>query len=303
VGGASRGAWRESWAETFSPARLKTRPYGPFPARRQGFEESLHDFCKTIESSCADPLASFARSVHGTRPRALRRSGSLRSRMPMIGVVGEIASGTFPMRTDSPPGVSARSGGAHSRVGGLRNADHAQAAPVGKSLSLEMLGQKIRSHVQMSDEHARWPRSTSFTVTKSLTCRVLDPRNHALERRAGEMVLSVGKAIYPPSTAPTDIDISPSPAERHRTESICPKIPRTTAEFPSVISISTARSPTSTAISAFTWNSLVHEGNPTVLPRLLACSRCRQRRPSGRHLVWLIARGCPPLRIFIKCLL
>ena len=244
VGGAfTRGAWRALLGgDILSRALLKTRPYETVPgAADSAFNESLQDYCKTLESSCSEPpcqLRSLAESMERAHERFRHVPALYDPEVPMIGVVGEIFCrlNTFSnedlVRRLEGFGAEAQLSHTAEWVA-YTNADHARKLRLrGKSFSLEMLGQKIRSHVQMSDEHALMaPFHESFIGYEEPDVQeVLDlawpylPSNGAL----GEMVLSVGKAAYlAKNGADGVIDISPFTCMNGIvSESIYPKLSR-----------------------------------------------------------------------------
>jgi len=250
VGGAfTRGAWRALvGGDILSRALLQTRPYETVPgAADAAFQESLQDYCKTIESSCADPgcqLRSLVESLTRAHERFRRVPALYDPEVPMIGVVGEIFCR---LNTFSNEDLIRRleGFGAEAQLSHIAewvaytNSDHARKLRLcGKSFSLEMLGQKIRSHVQMADEHALTaPFHDSFIGYEEPDVQeVLDlarpylPSDGAL----GEMVLSVGKAAYlAKHGADGIIDISPFTCMNGIvTESIYPKLSKDLGGIP-----------------------------------------------------------------------
>jgi predicted nucleotide-binding protein (sugar kinase/HSP70/actin superfamily) len=226
VGGAfTRGAWRALvGGDILSRALLKTRPYETVPGTAdQTFQESLEDFCKTLESSCADPacqLKSLVESLHRARERFRRVPAHYDPEVPLIGVVGEIFCR---LNTFSNEDLVRRleGFGAEALLSHIAewvaytNADEVRKLKLrGKAVSLDMLKSKIRSHFQLADEHALTkPFREDFVGYEEPDVQeVLDlawpylPSNGAL----GEMVLSVGKAAYlAKHGADGIIDISP----------------------------------------------------------------------------------------------
>ena len=226
LGGAfTRGAWRALvGGDVLSRARLKTRPYETVPGTAdQTFQESLEDFCKTLESSCADPgcqLKSLVQSLYRGRERFRRVPAHYDPDVPLIGVVGEIFCR---LNTFSNEDLVRRleGFGAEALLSHIAewvaytNADEVRKLKLcGKGISLDMLKSKVRSHFQLADEHALTkPFHEDFVGLEEPDVReVLDlawpylPSNGAL----GEMVLSVGKAAYlARHGADGIIDISP----------------------------------------------------------------------------------------------
>ena len=131
----------------------------------------------------------------------------------------------------------------------------------GRIWTAEALGAWVRKRVQKRDEHvlmapfAKTSRGREEPdIYEILECaRPYLPREGAF----GEMVLNVGKAVYLAQQGrrrhhrhqPLHLH------ERHRVRGhLSAHQPRSAAESPSATSISTARSPTSTAIWASIWN-------------------------------------------------
>lgn len=226
VGSAfTRGAWRALvGGDILSRARLMTRPYETVSgAADAAFDESLQDFCTTLENSCAEPacqLRSLVESLSSARERFRRVPALYDAEIPLIGVVGEIFCRLNTFSNEDLirrlEGFGAEAWLSHiAEWVAYANADHARKLRLrGKGFSLEMLGQKIRSHVQLSDEHALLaPFHEDFAGYKEPEIEeVLElagpylPADGAL----GEMVLSVGKAAYlARHGADGIIDISP----------------------------------------------------------------------------------------------
>jgi len=243
VGGAfTRGAWRALvGGDVLSRALLKTRPYEIVPgAADQAFQESLEDFCQTLESSCAEPacqMRSLVESLRRARERFRRVPAHYDPDVPLIGVVGEIFCR---LNTFSNEDLIRRLEGFGAEVWlshiaewvHYTNADQLRKLKLrGKAWSLDMLQAKIRSHVQLMDERALTePFHEDFIGYEEPEDihEILDlawpylPSNGAL----GEMVLSVGKAAYlARHGADGIIDISPFTCMNGIvTESIYPKL-------------------------------------------------------------------------------
>jgi predicted nucleotide-binding protein (sugar kinase/HSP70/actin superfamily) len=227
VGSAfTRGAWRALvGGDIISRALLKTRPYETVPgAADRVFDESLQDFCQTLEGSCADPscqLRSLIESLTRAQTRFRHVPAHYDPDVPLIGVVGEIFCRLNTFSNEDLvrrlEGFGAEAWLSHiAEWVAYANTDHVRKLRLrGQGLSLAMLGQKIRSHVQLSDEHALMaPFHEDFDGYEEPgdIQEVLDlawpylPSNGAL----GEMVLSVGKAAYlAKKGADGIIDISP----------------------------------------------------------------------------------------------
>ena len=250
VGGAfTRGAWRALvGGDLLSRALLKTRPYETAAgAAEAAFEESLQDFCTTLENSCAEPacqMRSLVESLHRARERFRHVPAHYDPDVPLIGVVGEIFCRLNTFSNDDLvrrlEGFGAEASLSHiAEWVAYTNADQVRKLKLqGKAWSLDMLKSKIRSHVQLSDEHALTaPFHEDFVGYEEPDIQeVLDlawpylPSNGAL----GEMVLSVGKAAYlARHGADGIIDISPFTCMNGIvTESIYPKLSKDLGGIP-----------------------------------------------------------------------
>jgi len=208
-------------------ALLQTRPYEtrqPTGAADRAYEESLTDYCETLEASCAEPacqLKSLAESMHRARERFRRVPAHYDSDIPLIGVVGEIFCR---LNTFSNEDLVRKLEG-YGAEGWLSdiaewvtyaNQDQVRRLKLrGRTVSLEMLGALLRKHVQLADEHAlAAPFHDLFVgheephdIREILElARPYLPADGAL----GEMVLSVGKSAYlAKHGADGIIDISP----------------------------------------------------------------------------------------------
>jgi predicted nucleotide-binding protein (sugar kinase/HSP70/actin superfamily) len=221
-----RGAWRALVAgDVLHRALLKTRPYETLPgAADAAFDESLRDFCVTLEASCAEPacqLRSLVASIARARDRFRCVPARFDPEAPLIGVVGEIFCrlNTFSNEdlVRKLEGFGAETWLSHiAEWIAYTNADvERKLRMLGRGFSLDMLKTKIRSHVQLADEHAlAAPFHEDFVGYEEPEDiqEILDlawpylPANGAL----GEMVLSVGKAAYlAKHGADGIIDISP----------------------------------------------------------------------------------------------
>jgi predicted nucleotide-binding protein (sugar kinase/HSP70/actin superfamily) len=251
VGSAfTRGAWRALLGgDILSRALLKTRPYETVPGTAdRAFEESLADFCQTLESSCAEPacqLKSLVESLHRARERFRRVPAHYDPDVPLIGVVGEIFCRLNTFSNEDLvrrlEGFGAEAWLSHiAEWVAYTNADQVRKLKLqGKTWSLEMLKSKIRSHVQISDEHAlTHPFHEDFVGYEEPEDiqEILDlarpylPSSGAL----GEMVLSIGKAAYlARHGADGIIDISPFTCMNGIvTESIYPKLSKDLGGIP-----------------------------------------------------------------------
>ena len=220
-----RAGWRALvMADILRKALLKTRPYETSNgAADKAFCESIRDVAETIESMCADPrcqLESLAAAMTRGRDRFRRVPVQYSTENVLIGVVGEIFCRLNNFSNDDLV-RKLETYGAESRLSdiaewiGYTNTEVVRRMKLeGKSVSLKMLKEKIRAHVQRSDEHAlAAPFEHDFEGYEEPPIEeVLElawpylPANGAL----GEMVLSVGKAAWMAKNgADGIIDISP----------------------------------------------------------------------------------------------
>ena len=220
-----RAGWRALvMADILRKALLKTRPYETkHGAADKAFADSIRDVAETIESMCADPGCQL-----GTLVAAMTRSRDRFRRVPvqystdnvLIGVVGEIFcrlnnfSNDNLVRKLETYGAEARLSDIGEWIGYTNTEVVRRLKLEGKSVSLKRLKEKIRAHVQHSDEHAlATPFQHDFEGYQEPPIdEVLElawpylPANGAL----GEMVLSVGKAAWlARNGADGIIDISP----------------------------------------------------------------------------------------------
>lgn len=226
AGAFMRVAWRALVAaDILHKALLKTRPYETKPGSTDGaYRESLVDLCETLESSCAHTgcqLRSLVGSMTRARERYLQVPAQYDPDVPLIGVVGEIFCrlNTFSnedlIRKLEGCGAEAWLSDIAEWVG-YTNAEQVRKLRLrGRSFSLEMVGTRLRKHIQRADEHAlAAPFRDDFVGYEEPDDirEILDlawpylPASGAL----GEMVLSVGKAAYlAKHGADGIIDISP----------------------------------------------------------------------------------------------
>jgi predicted nucleotide-binding protein (sugar kinase/HSP70/actin superfamily) len=220
-----RAGWRALvMADILRKALLKTRPYETATGSAdKAFWDSIADVANTIEHMCADPkcqLASLAEAMTRCRDRFRRVSIQYSSEVVLIGVVGEIFcrlnnfSNDDLVRKLESYGAEARLSDIAEWIGYTNTEVVRRLRLEGKGVSLKMLKEKIRAHVQHSDEHALMaPFERDFAgYAEPPIEEVLDlawpylPVNGAL----GEMVLSVGKAAWMAKNGADGIvDISP----------------------------------------------------------------------------------------------
>lgn len=220
-----RAAWRALvMADILRKAMLKTRPYETTPgATDKAFKDSIEDIAKTIETMCADAgcqLETLVAAMTRARDRFRKVSAHYSTDLVLIGVVGEIFCRLNNFSNDDLV-RKIESYGAEGRLSdiaewiGYTNTEVVRRMKLeGRGVSLGMLKEKIRAHVQHSDEHAlAEPFHDDFEGYEEPPIEeVLElawpylPANGAL----GEMVLSVGKAAWlAKNGADGIIDISP----------------------------------------------------------------------------------------------
>ncbi|MGO9275262.1 MAG: hypothetical protein ACLQOO_34345 [Terriglobia bacterium] len=220
-----RMAWRTVVAsDTLRRSLLKTRPYETVPGAVDAvFRECRDDVCASIESSCAN-LACQLRSLVECLTRARDRFRAVPARydseIPLIGVVGEIFCRLNTFSNDDLIRRLEKQGAevALSHAGewiAYTNAEQARRLRLtGRTLSLEMLGAKIRSHFQRADQEAMTaPLRQDFVGYEEPEMdEVLELAQPYLPASGvlGEMVVSVGTAAYlARHGADGVIDISP----------------------------------------------------------------------------------------------
>jgi len=220
-----RGGWRALvCGDALNRALLKTRPYEVVAgAAERAYNESLLDACETLENSCAKPgcqLHTLTESMARARERFRQVPAHYNPELPLIGIVGEIFCrlNTFSnedlVRKLEGYGAEA----CLSHIGewvAYTNTEQTRHLRLrGRAFSAEMLGAKLRSHVQHADERALFaPFHDDFAGYGDPEVEeVLElawpylPASGAL----GEMVLSVGMAAYRARHgADGIIDISP----------------------------------------------------------------------------------------------
>ncbi len=220
-----RGAWRALVAaDALRKALLRTRPYEKVPgATDQVFEVCLRDLCETIETSCMDAgcqLEEMVEAMVRARERFRRIRVTKDGGLPLIGVVGEIFCRLNNFSNDDLvrklEGHSAEAWLSDiSEWVGYTNYEQLRKLRLeNRQWSAEMLKAKLRHHVQHSDEHALLtPFAEESAGRKEPDVKeVLDLARPYLPEPGvlGEMVLSVGKAVYlAEHGADGIIDISP----------------------------------------------------------------------------------------------
>ncbi len=220
-----RAAWRALVAaDNLNKALLKTRPYETtFGAAERAHQESLSDLCRTIENGCANTacqLCSLVDCMTRARDRFRAVPAYYDREVPWIGVVGEIFCrlNTFAnedlVRRLEGYGAEASLSHIGEWVAYTNEEQMRRLRLCGRMFSREMLGARLRSHIQRADQRAlEAPFRDDFTGYE-------EPEVEEILKLAwpylpasgvlGEMVLSVGQAAWHAlHGADGVIDISP----------------------------------------------------------------------------------------------
>ncbi len=220
-----RAAWRALVsADLLRKALLKTRPYELHPGDADRcFDECLKDLCDTIEESCAEPkcqLDAIVASLKRARERFRRVPARYDRNVPLIGVVGEIFcrlnnfSNDDLVRKLESYEAEAWLSDIMEWIGYTNSECVRRLKLVGRRLSLEMGATLLRDHIQHEDEHAMCApfKDDAVGYEEPPIEEVLKLAEPYLPASGvmGEMVLSVGKAVYlAQKGADGIIDISP----------------------------------------------------------------------------------------------
>ena len=220
-----RAGWRALVAaDVLRKALQRTRPYELVPGSADKvYQESLADLCAAIENSCSDndcQLKAMVASMKRARDGFRQVPADYDPNVPLIGVVGEIFCRLNTFSNEDL--IRKLEGyGAESWLSDISewvqytNAEHLRKLKlVGRYWTLDMLKAQLRGHIQGSDEHALLePFKDDFVgyqepeVQELFQCAQPYLPNHGV---FGEMVLSVGKAVYlAKHGADGIIDISP----------------------------------------------------------------------------------------------
>ncbi len=218
-----RAGWRALVAgDTLRKALQRTRPYETTPgAADRAFKESVDDLCQAIESSCPKcQLELVVESMKRAHERFHKVPALYDREVPLIGVVGEIFCRLNNFSNDDLV-RKLETYGAEAWVSdiaewiGYTNAEEVRRLKLaGRGFSTDMLMNKIRCHVQHSDEHAITEpfREDCLGYEEPDIHEVLDLARPYLPNDGvlGEMVLSIGKSAYlAKHGADGIIDISP----------------------------------------------------------------------------------------------
>ena len=238
-----RAAWRALvCGDLLHKSLLQTRPYETVSgASDQVFQESLQDLCRTIEFSCADndcQLHDLVECMKRAREGFRRVSAQYDPTVPLIGVVGEIFCR---LNTFSNEDLVRKLEGYEaeawlSDIGewiGYTNEEVGRKLRLaGRGWSLDMLKARLRGRVQHGDEHAlRAPFHEDWVGYEEPGIEEILELGWPylpVSGAEGEMVLSVGKAVYlAKHGADGIIDISPFTCMNGIvSEAIYPKISR-----------------------------------------------------------------------------
>jgi predicted nucleotide-binding protein (sugar kinase/HSP70/actin superfamily) len=161
----TRMAWRGIVAtDSIHRLLLKTRPYETVAgAADRAFSESLKDLCETVESVC-DNVDCQLRSLVSSLERARNRFHAVPAKhdrsFPLIGVIGEIFCrlNTFSnddlIRRIESYGAEASLSHVAEWVSYTSFEQERLLRMHGRTISLDMLGAKLRNHIRRADEHA-----------------------------------------------------------------------------------------------------------------------------------------------------
>ena len=221
---ARLGWWGIVGADILLKAVHRIRPYEKEAgAADRAFEEALRDFCGALERSPSTGKRHFAALLESLERARDRFCGIAvrEERRPLIGVVGEIFCRLHPYSNQDLIRRLERAGGEAwlSDVGEwIWYCNECEARDLilrGKRLSFAMFGARLRDWVQRRDEHALWHVFADLLRGReepASPAQLLEGARPYLppEGAIGEMVLSVGKAVYLHSMgADGVIDISP----------------------------------------------------------------------------------------------
>ena len=204
---------------------LKTRPYESRPGESDRvYEACLDDLSGVLENTSVEPgvqLEALVRGLIRARDRFRAIPAAYNRDTPLIGIVGEIFCRLNNFSNDDMVRRIEGYGGEcwMSDIAEwiwYTNSEEARRLKlVGRSLSFAMLANKIRSHVQRSDEHALLrPFREDFQgyeepQTMAELMKYAEPYLPQWGAM-GEMVLNTGKAIYlARKGADGIVDISP----------------------------------------------------------------------------------------------
>ena len=220
--GFLRTAWRAIMAaDILQRALLKIRPYEMNPGESDAaYDKCLDDLCRILSRSGTghrEQMESLTDSL--TRSRNIMRAVPVvKRKLPLIGIVGEIFcrlndfSNQDIIRRIESYGAECWLSGITEWITYANLGQKERLDAAGKRFSLEMGKAKIRDWFQHSDEKALLEPFRNFFPEEAGLKDLLDRSEPYLPNHGamGEMVLSVGKAIYLwENGASGVIDISP----------------------------------------------------------------------------------------------
>ena len=206
-----RTAWRALVAaDILRKGLLQTRPYERVAGSADSaFSESVADLCQVIENSCVDPacqLRGLVACMRRGRDRFRSVPANYDRQRPLIGVVGEIFcrlnnfSNADLVRNLELQGGEGWLTDIAEWIGYCNSEVARKLRLVGRTVSLDMLKNTLRSHIQHSDERALLqPFARDFVgYEEPHISEVLELARPYLPNSGaeGEMVVSVGKAAY-----------------------------------------------------------------------------------------------------------
>ncbi|HVO80150.1 MAG TPA: hypothetical protein VMT28_05435 [Terriglobales bacterium] len=244
-----RASWRALVAaDILRKLLLQTRPYETVcGAADRAFEESLQDFCQTLETSCSDydcQLEALTGSLLRARQRFRDVPAIYDPQRPLIGVVGEIfcrlnnfsnedlvrrleKQGAECWMTDIPEWIE------------YANAEEVRDLCLsGRAYSWKMVKSRLRSHIQRRDqEHLLAPFREDFAGYEEPEINEVLALAHPylpFPGAEGEMVVSAGKSAYLAMHGSDGIvDISPFTCMNGIvSEAIYPKLSQDHGEIP-----------------------------------------------------------------------
>ncbi len=207
-----RTAWRAMvGGDLLQKLLLRVRPYEKEEgAADRAFDDAIDILCRAVESpggKQGEKLARIVAALRQGRERFLGVPADFSSPRPLIGVVGEIFCRLNAFSNDDVVRKVEEAGGECwisdvTEWVWYTNADHhRELKRYGKTLSMEMLGAKLKWHYQRKDEHALlevfegdfrgYEEPHDIREVMELARPYLVP-----EGTLGEMLLSVGKSVY-----------------------------------------------------------------------------------------------------------
>jgi predicted nucleotide-binding protein (sugar kinase/HSP70/actin superfamily) len=216
IGEHARDMLRTSWravvgSELLNKLLLRIRPYETVKgAADAAYEQALSDFCAAVEvggKSAGEQMERFKSSLSKGRALLKSVSADFSVQRPLIGVVGEIFCRLNAFSNDDLIRKVEETGGECwvSEVSEwlwYTDASHiARLKRAGRHITLEMLGVKLKSYMKHKDEKELlsvfgsdfrgYEEPDDINEILELARPYLRPQG-----ALGEMILSVGKAVY-----------------------------------------------------------------------------------------------------------